>query len=180
MKNTALFDLDNTLVRTDRANFLAYRRAVSDVLGVKHACDLKAGRRFDKAELLRQLPFMSAADVLEVGRLKSVYVSELVDETALNQGIVDHLFKLVDMGGRAILVSNAARFRALDVLKHHGLLGYFASLFFGGEKGGFANKYDYAVASLGLSAGQLCVFDDDLVELKNAVSLGINHCVWVR
>ena len=180
MNNTVLFDMDNTLVFSDRANFLAYHSAVAEVLGAKCARTLKADKRFDKAALREQLGFLTKSDASQIVRLKERFVEHFVDEIVLNEKVVSKLYNQVEKGGRAVLVSNANRSRALNLLNHHGLLEYFSALFFGGEKGGFANKYQYALSQLCIDAEQLCVFDDDRAELSNAINLGIHNFVWVR
>lgn len=40
--NIFVFDMDNTLIKTDKANNLAYSEAISSVLGVN--CNIEMGR----------------------------------------------------------------------------------------------------------------------------------------
>lgn len=44
--NVFVFDMDNTLIKTDKANSLAYSEAISSVLGVN--CNIENGKEIYK------------------------------------------------------------------------------------------------------------------------------------
>lgn len=62
--NIFVFDMDNTLIKTDKANNLAYSEAISSVLGVN--CNIENGKRFTRNELKELFPQLSQAQIDEI------------------------------------------------------------------------------------------------------------------
>ena len=69
--NIFVFDMDNTLIKTDKANNLAYSEAISSVLGVN--CNIENGKRFTRNELKELFPQLSQAQIDEIIERKDAY-----------------------------------------------------------------------------------------------------------
>lgn len=168
------FDMDNTLIKTDKANFLAYQKAVGESIGHKYASKMCDSVRFDKTELRNLFPFLSKPELIEIVKLKGIYYPLFLDETTLNERIF-YALESAAQSNSAVLVTNANRQRALETIKHHGLLHYFKRLVFGAEKGLDKNKYDLAFRLTGFHPSSVRIFEDDHQEMSNALDLGVNR-----
>ena len=62
--NVFVFDMDNTLIKTDKANSLAYSEAISSVLGVN--CNIENGKRFTRDELKELFPQLTQTQIDEI------------------------------------------------------------------------------------------------------------------
>ena len=62
--NVFVFDMDNTLIKTGKANSLAYSEAISSVLGVN--CNIENGKRFTRDELKELFPQLTQTQIDEI------------------------------------------------------------------------------------------------------------------
>lgn len=69
-----VFDMDNTLIKTDKANNLAYSEAISSVLGVNY--NIENEKRFTRNELKELFPQLNCTP--KVGQVKHYPVIERV------------------------------------------------------------------------------------------------------
>ena len=59
-----VFDMDNTLIKTDKANNLAYSEAISSVLGVNY--NIENEKRFTRNELKELFPQLTQTQINEI------------------------------------------------------------------------------------------------------------------
>lgn len=78
-----VFDMDNTLIKTDKANNLAYADAISLVLGVK--CDIGNGDRFTRNRLKAIFPNLTDAQFSEIIACKEKFFKSHLGETELKK-----------------------------------------------------------------------------------------------
>ena len=62
--NVFVFDMDNTLIKTDKANSLAYSEAISSVLGVNY--NIENEKRFTRNELKELFPQLTQTQINEI------------------------------------------------------------------------------------------------------------------
>lgn len=76
-------DLDGTLVDTDYANYLSYRRALIEVTSGMYDVDFR-NERLNRESLKRRLPSLTDAQLELITSLKSWYFKGFLSETRLN------------------------------------------------------------------------------------------------
>jgi beta-phosphoglucomutase-like phosphatase (HAD superfamily) len=121
-----LFDLDGTLVETDKANNLAYLMAIKEIMGLHFNFGVNSIFRITREKLSYLLPQASKEELNKIISLKEKYFSKFLNCTRLNVELYEVLKRFKDQN-RLILITRSKRERALRVLKYHGLLDYFKS-----------------------------------------------------
>lgn len=119
-----LFDLDGTLVETDKANNLAYLMAIKEITGLNFG--VNDIFRITREKLSCLLPQASNEELFKIISLKEKYFSKFLKYTHVNVELYEVLKRFKDRN-RLILITRSKSERALRVLKHHGLLNYFQS-----------------------------------------------------
>lgn len=170
---TIFCDMDGTLVDSDYANFLSYKRALIDfncgVLDVSFK-----NERFNRERLKEQFQSLTDAQLEEVVALKEEYFMELISGTLLNTELAA-LVKGCRNENRVILVTGCRSKRALAVLKHHKILNCFAQVICWEDtnQSGSPNKYESAIKLTGAVPDSIFIFEDDDVCIEEAVEAGV-------
>ncbi len=164
------FDLDNTLVKTDRANNNAYQEAIRSVSGR----EMPLGHsRFTREKLAKTLPDLDTTQLSEIVKLKERLYSSHLKETILNA----QLFKILKLssysGFETILLTESHRSRAIQICKHHSLTQYFSKIYCRENYGG-GNKYQY-LRSITPSISEVILFENEKKEINKAIRHGINE-----
>lgn len=162
-KLTLFFDLDGTLVYTDKVNTLAYQYALQRIVGKDYQPTLA---RITRNELKNHLDTKSLQEVI---RLKCQIYNELVGETTINHEVVE-LLKEYRQPCQCYLITASHKNRAEITLKHHGLDKLVSKKFF---CAGVKNKYQYALKKLCIDGNLTFVFENELSEAFKASSAGI-------
>lgn len=119
---TAIFcDMDGTLLATDKANFLAYKKAIFAYAG---QVIMPTNGRFTSADLRKQLPNLKVGEYDEISALKTQYVNDFLYETQVNTGLL-HWLRQQKTYRSLHLVTKSNRKRAFASLQHHKLFGLF-------------------------------------------------------
>lgn len=166
-------DMDGTLVDTDYANYLSYRRAVIEVTRGMHDIDF-TDERLNRENLKKRLPSLTATQLEIIAALKAQYFTDFISETILNTALA-HLITKHQGKNTIILVTHCRKRRALEVLKHHKLLECFSQLICHEDllQGGSKNKYECAIELTGASHQALLVFENDKGSIEEAVAAGV-------
>lgn len=98
--NVFVFDMDNTLIKTDKANSLAYSKAISSVLGVN--CNIENGKRFTRDELKELFPQLTQTQIDEIIDRKEKCFESYLSETELNNNLFSLLKRLHREGHHTI------------------------------------------------------------------------------
>src|SRR5690606_12663510 len=111
------FDLDGTLVDTNLANFLSYKKAIQSVTNCH--CDLayNSGKRFNRSILKTTVPNVTETEYQRIIQEKEEYYNDFLNETKLNTVIADILYTHSNTH-RTVLVTNCRKDRAMVTLKH--------------------------------------------------------------
>jgi HAD superfamily hydrolase (TIGR01509 family) len=171
------FDLDGTLVNTYRADYLAYRDAVKEVIGqdlkeVEYAAlhGMEIG-----AKLTRLLPGLSEGQVAGIRQSKKKHYPEYVHLTEANDSLISFLAQLAKHQVCA-LVTSAKHDNVASVISHHNLKQFFTHIVSGDDVSQHKphpEAYNLALQKTGLQAHQVLAFEDSESGIKSAEAAGI-------
>lgn len=170
-----LFDMDGTLVDTDLANFLSYKKAIQSFIQTENEIEFNPNERFNRALLKIAVPNLSETEYEKIIQKKEENYKDHLSETKLNKSVVEILLKY-SKTNRTVLVTNCREDRALMTLNYHRLTDKFSSILFRNlsYNGHRINKYKNAISSLSLSAQTVIVFENERPEIEDAILAGIS------
>ena len=170
------FDMDGTLVDTDYANFLSYKKAIQSFTQTDTEIEFNTSERFNRASLKIAVPNLTETEYEKIILKKEENYKEHLSLTKLNNSVVDILLKYSSTN-KTVLVTNCREDRALMTLNYHNLTDKFNNIFFRNisNNGLRINKYKNAISSLSLSAQTVIVFENERSEIEDAILAGILH-----
>ncbi len=175
-ENTILFfDMDGTLVDTDLANFLAYKKAILSVTKSDHDLIYNPTRRFNRGILYSAVPDMTESEYEKIIQEKEENYNGFLHEITLNEKTADILCRY-SRTNKTVLVSNCRKERALTTLNHFGLVDKFSNIFCRelGDNGIKINKFQNAITKLGILSSLVIAFENEESEIADAKKAGIS------
>lgn len=169
LNNVFVFDMDNTLIKTDKANNLAYSEAISLVLGVKY--DIAHGERFTRDRLKTVFPNLTETQFSEIVARKEQCFESYIKETELNHNLFMLLKRLHHEGCHTILSTNSRSGRAISLCNYYNLTKYFVRRFF--YEDCIDNKYTL-LKSLGYDLQNVVLYENEEDSSSEANASGIN------
>ena len=165
-----VFDLDNTLVKTNRANNQSYKDAIFAVTG-KSIVITK--NRFTRDDLASTFPDLSIIQMEMVINAKETCYPNHITETKLNRQLVKILELLYDEGCKPILLTESRKTRTQQVCNYHKVTHFFSSIYC---KEDYPNltKYEF-LRSLGIQVGTVVLFENEQAEIRKAIQCGLNE-----
>ena len=164
----AVFDLDGTLVDTDAANSEAYRAAMR-----KYGMDVFGMYGRITAGLIRQIVGGEAKSVVNtiVDAKISAYCHELW-RSQLGAAAMDLDCVLVDRAafGKVVLLTDSSERRAMETLRHHGLVEYFDEIVC---NGGHGDKYANYFSNYDSDPAVCLVWENEERQIKSAIAAGV-------
>lgn len=166
--------MDGTLVDTNLANFLSYKKAIHSVTKLPYNLEYDPHKRFNRNSLKNAVPNLKAAEYEQIIQDKEKYYGDFLSETKLNKPIANILFKY-SMTNRTVLVSNCRKERALITLNHFELQHKFNEIFCRevDDNDKRINKFQSAISRLGIPPNLVIAFENEESEIVNAKQAGI-------
>ena len=169
-----LCDMDGTLIDTNYANYLSYKRAIHEVTSREHDLRFNYEKRLNRERLKENIPYLTDEQYNNIVSLKTNYYSEYLPETKVNKALVDFLRKYSGTN-EAVLVTCCREKRALETLQYHNLLGCFSRLMcweaLSGS--GISNKYANALNLLSATPVACIVCENNIIDIKEAIIAGV-------
>lgn len=165
--NVLFFDMDDTLVDTNVANFLSYKEAIQQVIHQDIDISYNPKERFNREVLKKEIPNITKAEYENIIELKNELYIKHLPKTKLNN-IAAEILEKYSKTNKTILVTNCREDRALMTLKYHGLIDKFSQKFYqkNTDNGNKLNKYDYALINLTISPTTVLVFENEKSEIS--------------
>jgi beta-phosphoglucomutase len=169
------FDMDGTLLDTNLANFLAYKKAIEFVTNSDHGLVFNSEQRFNRSNLIKAVPNLSQKEYNEIILQKEAYYELFLPNTKLIDNVAEILFKYSETH-LTVLVTNCRKDRALITLNHFRLTDKFDHIFFRefAKKDEKINKYQNAIIKLDVQPELIIAFEDEEIEIRDAQKAGIS------
>lgn len=123
-----VFDLDGTIVDTDIANFLAYKDAIQQIIGLEIPISYSKYGRFTRENLLSVIDNLTNLQYKNIIDMKNILYKKYLPTTKVNSSLIKIINKYINTN-KIILATNSYRDRAEVVLHHHGLNNIFDHMF---------------------------------------------------
>lgn len=176
-KRVFVFDMDNTLIKTNKANNLAYSEAIKLVLGVKY--DVDHDERFTRGKLKTIFPNLTETQFSEIVARKEQCFESYIKETELNHNLFMLLKRLHHEGCHTILLTNSRSRRAICLCNYYNLTKFFVRRFFYEDCAD--NKYSL-LKSLGYDLQNVVLYEneDDSSFEANANGIKLENIIKVE
>lgn len=170
-----LFDMDGTLVDTDFANFLSYKKAIQSVISSDEEIKYNPNERFNRTSLKAFYPNLTEIETEKIIQEKEENYIEYLPHTKLNKAVSDILMQYYKTN-KTVLVTNCRDDRAMNTLNYHNLSDKFSSKFFRriSVNENRMNKYKNVISILNISTQNILVFENETQEINDAKSAGIS------
>lgn len=167
------FDMDGTLIDTDLANFLSYKKAINSVTKSDNNLTYNPDKRFNRSNLKNAVPNLTESEYDKIIQEKEEYYNDFIHETKLNTEIADILFKY-SRTNKTVLVTNCRKDRAMTTLKHFEIEDKFSHIFcreFGNNRK--INKFQNAISKMSVPPNLIVAFENEETEIDDAKKAGI-------
>lgn len=167
------FDMDGTLIDTDMANFLSYKKAIETIKESDCNITFDKNRRLNRNLLQTIIPSLSLKEYDDIVFEKERNYKDFLPET---QPILQTLNILATYSNRniTVLVTNCRKDRANLILDYHNLINKFSNIFYRIESTYKINKYSNAISLLRIEPHSIIVFENEKTEIEDAISAGID------
>ncbi len=169
-----IFDLDGTLVDTDRANLLSYKDAIQQIMKIDINLSLYSNQRFTREILKNIVPRLSNMKYNEIIALKNNLFDKYLNETKLNC-ITFEILQEYSGINTVVLSTNSHKERAIKVLKFHNIFDKFTYKFYKDDikLTRDINKLKYVMKKLDTLPNNMIILENEESEIDIAISLGV-------
>lgn len=159
-----VFDLDGTLVDTDRANSMAYQQAIYDEIGLT----IKTNKRLTR-ELVQSYLQVDESFMQKIIKQKEKCFADYLNSTLPLPG----LFLLRNLQNtNNILLTFSRKGRADIVLDYYGASSFFSNKYYREDYLG-RSKFDFLINELHNAPDAIILFENDKDMIKEAERYGI-------
>lgn len=113
--DTFIFDFDGTLFDTDNANYLAYCKAVYDVVGIHIKF---THSRTTRETIKNNYPKITDEQMKEIINKKEIYFNDFMKDIFIIRPMIDILFEAKERHKKIILLTNASKKRVMDIIDY--------------------------------------------------------------
>ncbi|AZA90548.1 Uncharacterised protein [Chryseobacterium nakagawai] len=168
------FDMDDTLIYTNFANYLSYYEAIKRVVTTKiNIPSYNPKERFNRNNIYSFLPNLNPSQYKDIINVKKQIYPQYLCETILNTTIAD-ILKLYYNTNRIVLVTNSSKERAKKTLEYHKISNLFTEKIYQEElERKDINKYKNAINTLKIKPSSILVFENEKTEIVSAELAGI-------
>lgn len=166
-----VFDLDGTLVNTDMVNYLAYKEAIQQILGVDLAIAHNKNERFTREKLFLVVDNLTDLQYKKIIKMKNAMYHKYLSQSNVNASVVNIIERFINTN-KIILATSGRKNRAVMVLQHHGLTNIFDYMFFK-EDYNQKSKFLHVINYFGVSSNLIFVFENDNDEIRKAIVSGV-------
>jgi len=173
-ENVLFFDMDGTLVDTNFANYLSYKKAIQSITQSKPDMSYNPNERFNREVLKSVIPNRSEIEYERIIQEKERYYKDFLPKTKLNKLIADILSRY-SKTNKCVLITNCRKDRALMTLNYFGLTDKFSNIFYRQLDNNETkiNKYQNAISCLSVLPRAVIVFENEQSEIADAIKAGI-------
>ena len=164
-----IVDMDDTLIYTSYANFLSYRMAVYETLGVY--LSHKQESRFTKETLYRFFPTLCSMLLSDIISAKNEIFETYLHTTRVNHLLVNILKRYKDTK-QIILLTNSKSTRSIELLKYHSLYKYFDIIIYNDPQIN-SNKYQTLIDIVDIDIKSCVVLENEIEQITYAKQVGI-------
>lgn len=159
------FDLDGTLVNTDKANSMAYQQSVYDVTGITIDIDNCRITRDSLKTTINVRDNILQEIIVKKEKLFAKYLVCTQPLPALF--ILQHLKNTYN-----VLLTYARRERAKLVLEYYGITSLFDNVYYRDSYLG-KSKFDYLINEQHYSSDKIILFENDKKAIADAIYFGV-------
>lgn len=172
--NVLFFDMDGTLVNTNYANYLSYKKAIQQVIQSNIDIPYNPSERFNREVLKKVIPNLTKAEYEKIIQLKNKFYIEHLPETKVNDLVAD-ILKKYSKTNKMILVTNCRKERVLITLEYHKLIDNFSHKFYQlkTDNENKVNKYERTLLYLKIPPTSVLLFENEKSEINVAILAGI-------
>jgi len=166
-------DMDGTLVDTDYANYLSYKKAIFKITHGKYTVQ-NSTERFNRENLRKQLPSLNDEEYETIVHLKEEYFATFLYKTKVNNRLVNLLRSYVELN-KIVLVTGCREKRVMETLVHHELHDIFSKIICREILSlcESQNKYENALHLVAANPRTVFVFENDIADAEKAVLAGV-------
>jgi len=172
-KTYLIFDLDGTIIDTDKANFLSYQEAVKKVKNMELKSLYKGNERFTREKLNLIIPNLTIKEYEKIIKIKTDAFDKYLKNTKSNNAILE-IIKQFSQTNKIILATNSHAIKANLLLKYYNLFNIFDKKYYQESYlKSKDNKYQYILNDLNVTPSNVIIFEDNHNEIDKAINLGI-------
>ena len=171
-----LFDMDNTLINTDKANNESYKSAIRQVLGQEYDDLFIDLTRICREDVKKRLFGISEEQLKDIVSMKSIIYNDNINQTSLETDVVE-LLENISTTNKCILVSNACANRVNQTLEYYNLKDKFYSIITSEDCKDVCDKFDAAIRKLQLEPDSLWIIENEQKNIEIALKLNIKHLI---
>lgn len=168
------FDMDGTLIDTNLANFLSYKKAINSVTKSNNDLTFNPEKRFNRSNLKIAISNLTETEYERIIQEKEEYYDDFLHETKIIAEVVDILSKY-SKSHKTVLVTNCRQERAMKTLNYFGLADKFSNIFCRefSDNDQKINKFQNAISKLGVPPNFVIAFENEESEIADAQKAGI-------
>lgn len=171
-KHLLIFDLDGTLINTDKVNFFAYKEAIQEVKKLDLALLYKNDERFTREKLYSIIKCLSNKEYKNIIDIKNNVYHKYLHKSEVNHYILKIITKF-SRTNKITLATNSHKNRANIVLQYHGLKNSFNHKFYKEDYEKYDNKFLHVLEYLNVDPNMAIIFENDSDEIKKAIVSGV-------